>query len=367
MKRVLHLRSSGDFLGAESVIIEIAMNSKIFGYDGVVGVIKNIADPTPLFLNLAKDYHLETVVFECRGSFDPFLSWRIRRYIKETRVKILHCHGYKEDFYGLLTPVGIPKIATNHLWKRGTTKSKLYSIIDAQVLRFFDCVIGVSGEIVDEMRNIGIKNPVKIVNGVNVDRFYVSKPMDEFHQSLGIRPDQIVIGMISSLTKEKGHFLAIEALKSLISNFPDLKLLIVGDGKLRAEIEKQVKYHNLSDNILFLGRRKDIPEILSIIDIFLLPSFAEGLPIALLEAMAAGKAVITTRVGENSQIVTPFKTGILIDPGNLLQLKDALFGLIGDRGLRKRLGENAHKEIIQNYSSYIMTKRYCDIYNTWSI
>lgn len=361
-KNLLHIRSSGGILGAENVILEIAKHSPEFGYRSVIGAIKNSGEPDPEFLNVAKDYDIRTVVFEARRSLDPSLPGRIRRFITDHRVDILHCHGYKEDFYGILTRTNIPKVATNHLWKRSTFRSKIYAFIDVVLLRLFDQVVGVSDEIVDEMRRYLIPRPVKIANGVDIERFRKTAGLSELHDRMGIRPGDIVFGMVSSLSTEKGHMVAIQAIRDVIKEYPETRLFIIGEGELRSEIENQVGKFGLGRHVALLGKRLDIPDMLSVMDVFLLPSYKEGLPMAMLEAMAAGKAVIATRVGENGKVITHKQNGLLIDPGDPHQLRAAIMELIHDRALIRSLGDNARAEVEANYSSRSMTRKYCDIY-----
>jgi len=363
-RRVLHLRSSGGVLGAENVIIELGKKSPEFGYQSIIGAICNMGDPSPEFLNLARAQNIETVIFEAGRSFDPFLPGRIRQYINNNSIDLIHCHGYKEDFYGVLSLAKIPKVATNHLWKRTTIYSKIYALIDTLLLRFFDQVVGVSDEIVDEMRHYKIPRLIKIDNGVDVDRFQSTSRSSRLYNELGINADHVALGMVSSLTPEKGHTVAIQALSSVVRKFPSVKLLIVGDGYLKAEIDDQIRKYGLVDHVVILGSRKDIPEILSIIDIFLLPSFKEGLPMAMLEAMAAGKAVIATRVGENVNVISNRYNGLLIDPGEPSQLETAILELIYKKDLVQTLGINARKQIMDKYSSRSMTEKYCEVYTT---
>lgn len=364
MKRVLHLRSSGGMLGAENVILEICKYSMKFGIHSSIGIIKNENDPIPEFMQVAIKNQIETIVFNGKRSFDPLLCLNIGKKIKEKKIDIIHCHGYKEDFYGLWASKKLPVVATNHLWKRGTKKSTFYALIDALILKKFNQVVGVSDDIVDEMKKLGIRNPFKISNGVDINRFNNSISANEYRKNLKIDSNKTVVGMISSLTPEKGHDLAITAMEHLIREYPDLMLLIAGDGILKVDLQNKIKNKKLKKNILLLGSRKDIPEILSVIDIFLLPSYIEGMPMALLEAMAAGKAVIATTVGDIPRVIKSHKNGILINPGNAMAVQEALSKLISANDLRKKMGINARNEIINNFSSQVMTRKYCRIYDS---
>ena len=365
LRNVLHLRSSGGILGAENVIIELGKHSPEFGYRSYIGAIKYYKDDYPEFLNLARESGIETTIFEMKNKFDPSIIKEIKRFIKGKSIHILHCHGYKEDLLGLLTPVNIPKIATNHLWKRTTYRLKVYAKIDAFLLRFFDKVVGVSDEIVHEMDKLGINNSVKIPNGVDIDKFYIGEKNYSYYDKLGINHDTIILGMVSSLTPEKGHTTAIQAFHYVIKEIPNVCLLIVGDGNYKKVIKQEIERNGLDRYIMLVGKQQDIPQILSIIDIFLQPSFKEGLPMSLLEAMSAGKAVIATRVGEIPKVITHGQTGILINPGDARQLKEEILDLLQNQKEIIRLGQNARIIIEQNYNSKRMAEDYCGLYDSY--
>ncbi len=374
---VLHLRSSGSFLGAESVIIEIAKYSSAFGFQSIIGGIKNDKDPYPEFLTYAQELNIETVLFDGKGRIDFKRAQKIGNYINENNINILHCHGYKDDFYGIISLTRIPKVATNHLWKTTRThlwkipytRARIYAMLDALFLRFFDKVIGVSHEIVDKMNRYGIKNTIVIPNGVDTTKFDMRSKSFDLLTKFGFDKESIIIGMISSLTEEKGHKYAIEALHYIKLDFPKAKLLIIGDvlpgfEKYEIGIKRQVKELGLDNYVVFAGKQKDIPNILSIIDIFLLPSLKEGLPMALLEAMSSGKAVIATHVGEIPNVINHYKSGLLIAPSNTIELKNEILNLLKNREYIITLGKAARETVVDRYSSKNMTQRYCQIYSS---
>jgi glycosyltransferase involved in cell wall biosynthesis len=376
--KVLHLRSSAAFLGAESVIIEIAKCSPEFGFQSIIGGIKDDKDSYPEFLSIAHKMNIETVLFDGKGRIDFTRAQKIRNYINKNHIKILHCHGYKEDFYGIISLTRIPKIATNHLWKIPSThiwkirniRARIYPILDALFLRFFDKVIGVSIEIVDKMNRYGIKNTIVIPNGVDTTKYDMRPKSFELLTKFGFDKENIIVGMISSLSEEKGHKYAIEAFHCIKSDFPHVKLLIIGDGLPGLEeyeigIKRRVKALGLDNNVVFAGKQIDIPHILSIIDIFLLPSLQEGLPMALLEAMSSGKAVIATHVGEIANVIKHYNSGILIAPSNINELKNAILNLLSNKEYITTLGRAARETVVNRYSSKIMTQRYCEIYSSF--
>lgn len=348
-------------LGAESVIIDMAKHSSTYGYKSIVGAIKDIADPEPEFLNAAKEYGIHSALFESRGKFDIKCSGRINKFVVENGVDILHCHGYKENFYGILSHCNIPKVATNHLWKVGGPKSRIYCAIDALLIRYFDQVIGVSSEIVSLMTKLRIKNAVKILNGVDTTKFFPAEKDKALLKLYDVTGEDVILGMVSSLTSEKNHSIVLDVLATM--EHPNLKLLIAGEGKLQEELQQKVNGYHLQGRVQFLGAQKQVNNLLSIVDIFLLPSLAEGLPIALLEAMACGKAVIASRVGEIGNVIRQNENGLLVDPADKLSLMNCIDELSGSKERITALGRAARDTVVNEFSSSAMSRNYCSVYD----
>lgn len=360
-KRILHLRSSGGLLGAESVILEIASHSEQFGYKSVIGVIADSRDGDSEFLAVARKRGFETHSFVCNSKLDLNALKHIHNFVRTGRISGLHCHGYKEDMYGVLARPGVPLIATNHLWKTNSLLLHLYRLLDGFLLRYFSVVTGVSGVIVAEMQKIGIKNSIKIVNGVDIKKYNVAIKNIELSNSLGLDPSQIVFGMVSSLTSEKNHSCALTAFASIDNK--KSQLLIIGDGPLLEKLKCQAAAMNILERVCFAGRHRNINEILSVIDVFLLPSLMEGLPMALLEAMACGKAVIASRVGENANVVDHNISGIIVEPGDVDDLAQAMQVLLRRNDLIKEFGQQARITVENQFSAKLMTRNYCQMYD----
>lgn len=362
MKKVLHLRSSGALLGAETVILELARNSQAFGFESIIGAINNEEDQYPEFLLPAKDHGTTTVVFNGKGQADLKRLREMKQFIRENQIDIVHSHGYKEDFYCTLLPKSLPMIATNHLWKRTSFKDYLYTLMDAVFLRRSSIIVGVSAEITSHMNRLGLKKTVQISNGIDCSKFTDNTKASLIRSEFGIDNEATVLGMVSSLTPEKGHRIAVEAV-GLLKNNSKVILLVVGDGPQKSNLVKQVAAAGLQGKVIFAGKRTNIPYILSAIDIFLMPSFTEGLPMALLEAMAAGKPVIASSVGEIPNVLASTEDGICIEPGNPQLLADNIDLLINNVELRTRTGTKARQRVIKKYSSVKMTQNYCRLYN----
>lgn len=364
MKKVLHIRSSGDFLGAERVILECCKHSNENGYIPVIGCLKYTKDKDPILIKFADEIGIETVLFVEKNKIDFTCAKEIKTYIKNNKIDILHCHGYKENIYGVLSHAGIPKISTNHLWKKEFIRGKLNALIDSIFLRFFDIIVGVSERIILEMKYLGINRAISIANGVDIRECIKTERSTYFDNKFGLTNNNITICIIASLTPVKGHSVLIQAFKEINIRIPESRLLIVGDGICKEDLIKQVKDNNLENSVIFAGRQNDIVGILSICDIFVLPSFDEGLPMSLLEAMACEKAVVATTVGENVNIIQNYINGILVEPGNILQIQDVLLKLCENKEMRNGLANKSRSIVKEKYSSSIMTKKYCGLYDS---
>lgn len=220
--------------------------------------------------------------------------------------------------------------------------SRLYDhTFGCLLVRFADVNFGVSESCVNFLRHIGAKNAKVMHNGIDLSQF---KRINSFNKS----SDSITITYVGRLVYAKG-------VQDLLAIGPLLKgnvsILIVGDGTYRHSLESLANQEKLS-NVTFLGEKdpEQIPDILSITDIFINPSYSEGLPTSVLEASAAGCAVVATDVGGTDEIVKDGQTGYLVMPGDQIGLAEKINHLIEDKKLRASIGENAKSHIDDNFS-----------------
>jgi glycosyltransferase involved in cell wall biosynthesis len=365
--KILHLISSGGFFGAESVIINLAKEQEKNGLKITIGVLRDKRNPHLEVAVAAEKSGLKTKIFDCGGRLDMGLLLRIRRFLKSERIDILHSHGYKTNFYGLLSSLGfsLGRIATCHNWISLSPKLKLYEKLDKWILKSFDKIVVVSDLLKKELAESGIpkEKTVLINNGIDVDRFHERSILErsELARSLKLEKDEKVIGSLGRLSEEKGHTYLIRAFGKVSVDLPGVKLLIVGDGPLRKSLENESDALGLKGKIIFTGERTDVPAILGLIDIFVLPSLMEGLPIALLEAMASKKPIVATAVGE----VTNASKGcvLLVKPGNEGELASAILELLTDINRADLLVKNAFARVNQLFSAQKMAVEYLKIYN----
>jgi glycosyltransferase involved in cell wall biosynthesis len=355
-------------LGAERVVLELSKETHAYGYESIICALHGADEPIPELIRLAREAGIQTELLRVHGRLDPLLFMRLRRLLRDLQADLLHCHGYKENFYGFFAGTRLPILATNHLWKRTSRALRFYCWLDARISRHFDRVIAVSEPIRQELLEAGVPSSriATIANGIDCTPFQYAMPAAEraaIRDTLGITPDHFVVGMISRLGVEKGHRHAIAALARLHRQFPQLVLVIVGDGPQLTALRATAMQLGVSDAIRFCGKRSDVSDLLHSFDAFLLPSLVEGLPMALLEAMASNLPVIASRVGDVPTVIRDGESGLLVSPGDVQALTTSLAQLASNADLCTRLGKVAADTIIRRFSARQMAAQYCQIYD----
>ena len=216
--------------------------------------------------------------------------------------------------------------------------------------------IGNSNATCDFIRHLGAKETIVIHNGIDTNIF--RKKNTDLREKLSLE-DSVVITFVGRLIYAKGVHDLISVFADIEREFNNVKLLIVSYGLYRQELEKLAE-KVCKEEILFLGQKnqEEIVEILNITDIFINPSYSEGLPTSVLEAGAMGLPIVATDVGGTSEIIENYKTGLLVPPGDTKLLKEKIFELIKDKNLRRGLGDNAHKVIKEKFDLDTIAEKY---------
>ncbi len=298
--------------------------------------------------------------YEAATTWKRFRSLRL--FAKQFRPDLVHNHF---NWIGLLIgrSIHVPCVETIHnTYHFLTTGQRIgYSLLSV----FASKIIAVS----DYVREFTLKyfplipsRKITVIhNSIDVARLQTHKP-EESRRSLGIAPDEFVIGFIGRLEEQKGVPFLLDAIKKLNSSFVHLKIIIAGDGTLRKSLEEHARAASL-DNIVFLGYQRDTPQLYAAFDVFVLPSLFEGLPVSAIEAMAAGCPVVATRVGGVAEVVEHEVTGLLVESGNSAELADALRRLITHPDLSKQMGIEGRERAKREFSVEIMIGKTERVYN----
>ena len=225
------------------------------------------------------------------------------------------------------------------------------------------CISDIVNRFANETQRINTKKLITIHNGIDSEHAVSEKRTSGLRKELGIPADHSVICTIAHMEEHKGIKYLLESASLLLQSRNDVSFLIVGEGALKEELRKTCVVLKIEKNVIFAGERSDIPEILSLTDIFVLPSLREGLSLAILEAMACGKPVIATNVGGVPEVVKDGISGILVSPKDPEALHSAMNELLGDREKRKKMGHNGKRVCNESFDSETMIGKIEDLYD----
>ncbi len=268
--------------------------------------------------------------------------------LKKEKPDIVHSHQFFATRF--VAPIakfmGAPKvIETAHVregWRKGIKKAY---VIDRFFYRFVDKVIAVSEAIKKYLMNEKklVREKIELIhNGIDIEKFKLSKQTNN--------NNNFRIGVIGRLEPQKGHIYFLEAVEMLNGKYRDVEFTIVGEGSLKSELELKCRDLKIENRVEFLGFKKDILSVFNELDLLVLPSLYEGLPLVALEAGASGKPIVATNVDGTTEAVINNKTGILVPSKDSQALNEAIEKLLNDRNSIIEYGKNARKHIEKNFN-----------------
>ncbi len=304
-------------------------------------------------------------VLDQRAGFRPGTVLGLARAFRAQRVGIVHCHNAAPLVYGAAAAriSGTAVVYTAH----GMKTSGARQPVCLARLGLVDEFVTVS----DDARRIAIESAgaapervQRIWNGV--DSVAYRRADDEtrarVRRSLGLPADAFVFTMVARLSAAKDHANLIRAFAAVSARDPRADLVVVGDGELRADVEKLVNELGLADRIRLLGSRTDVADLLGAFDCFVLSSCTEGLAMTLLEAMAAGLPVVATRVGGNAEVVVDGETGLLVPARDTARLFEAMHWMLAHAGAAPTMGARGRERVLSHFSIEAMVAAYQDTY-----
>lgn len=228
-------------------------------------------------------------------------------------------------------------------------------------------VVAVSEAGCEFLRHLGSPEPIKIPNGIDTE-FFTPLPQSTARLNLNLKKEYIIITFVGRLIFAKGAQDLIAAFQLLAERFSGVHLLIVGDGPFRKNLQQQAIKTGLGQKIQFLGEKNksEIREILAASDIFVNPSYSEGLPTSVLEAVAMGLAVVATNVGGTAEIIEHQKNGLLVPARQSKLLKESLTKLIENPSLRYDFQKNARQAVKQKFNWNLITQQYLNLFKKYA-
>ena len=296
-------------------------------------------------------------VEEGRDLFRILRCWKIiYSILRSASCHLIHTNGYFADFIGVSCAkyFGIPCVSTCHGFVPQDKKIKLYGFLDRIVLRYCTKIIAVSEDLKKQLIQSRIReDKIRIIQNAvpqncSSDNFLLRRKSKR--EEIGICGGQLVLGYVGRLSEEKGVKYLIEACSIIKNNNMPFRLIVVGEGPEKQELEEIARRKGIIANVYFAGFQKDIGNWLAALDIFVLPSLTEGTPLALLEAMSVKLPVIASAVGGVPKIIKNMKNGILVSPANPDQIADATIKLYTNNELRSEMARKAAETIETQFS-----------------
>jgi glycosyltransferase involved in cell wall biosynthesis len=288
------------------------------------------------------------------GTRDPAAFVRLVRLLQREQPDVVHTFLIVAGIYGRLAAfaAGVPLVlaAEQNVYARKPRRHALMErALAARTYRVVACCDVVARHY---QHQVGVpRSKIAVLyNAVRFGRRPLPTDGETARFALRLPPDALVVGTLGRLTEQKGHRTLLQAVASLVREVSNLVLLLAGAGPLREELETEAARLGLADHVRFLGVRRDRATLYAAMDIFVLPSRWEGLSLALVEAMGAGRAVVATEVGGNPEVVRHRRTGLLVPPVDSGALSDALLTLARDRELRASLGDAAAADARTRFS-----------------
>jgi glycosyltransferase involved in cell wall biosynthesis len=297
----------------------------------------------------------------------PAATLELVRRLHAERADVLLCHGYKANVVGRMAArqVGVPAVAVSRGWTGEDLKVRAYEAVDRWHLRFMDHVVCVSRGQARKVRNLGVP-PRRITVIPNAARLTAVREADaesrEQLESFFRKPGERIVVGAGRLSPEKGVGVLIEAAKRVIAADPQARFVVFGEGTQRPALERMIADANLNGRFVLPGFRSDLDQLLPSADLFVLPSFTEGMPNVLLEAGAAGVAVVATAVGGTPEVVADGKTGYLVPPGDPERLAGRILELLGDEALRHKMGQAGREHVREHFTFEAQAQAYLRLF-----
>jgi glycosyltransferase involved in cell wall biosynthesis len=299
-----------------------------------------------------------------KDGLDWSLARRIRSVLRSHDIDIVHTHNKGPLLYTRLATLFSRNLAfvhTEHInMEKELSYSRKHDLLDRFLFRGIDGFLSIAehlSEYYQTRYNLARVKFTTIHNSVTLPE-PPKTPLTALRRELGIRDDQPLIGNISALRRQKDHATLLRAMPMVLERLPNAVLAVAGDGELKQELADLARNLGLENNVRFLGYRSDVNDLLSQFDVFVLPSLYEGLPLCILEAMAAAAPVVATNADGTNEVVRHGETGLLVPVQDPPALAQAMLTLLEDRPRARAMGQAAREVIRTEYNMDAMISRY---------
>jgi glycosyltransferase involved in cell wall biosynthesis len=357
--RICHITKATGVAGSEKHLLMLLRGLDKAKYQVKLALLAERDKPLDDYVLRLEEGGVQVKRVFIRGDIDPLLVWRLYRLLREGNYDLVHTHLIHADLYGTLAAklAGVPIIVSTKHNDNAFRRHPFYAFLDRLASKFAGKIIVVSDHLkrfFDEVEGLDRGKMTRIHYGleeawVEDQSSRTARPVS-VQEELGIPPDTPLVGIIARLNPQKGHTYLLAAFAKVVESLPEARLLIVGDGNLRGDLERQTRELRITRRVTFTGWRDDIPRIMADLNLLILSSLWEGFGLVLLEAMMMGKPIVASRVSAIPEIVVDGVTGLLVPPRDQEALAKAIIAMLQDKERAEAMGQ-AGRERVERYFS----------------
>jgi glycosyltransferase involved in cell wall biosynthesis len=371
--KILYLVTQSSWGGAQKYVFDLATNlpenfaiTVACGGNGMlIDKLKTVGINVKIFKNLVRPIN---------PIRDFICFWQLWRFIRREKFDIVHTNSSKAEILGNLAArvAGVKKIfftAHGFVFNEPQNKYKreIYIWLEKFANKFSRKIIAVSNfdrQTALQENICPVEKIVTVHNGLDCDKFEraIAVSVNQ-REKLGLSPGNFVVGTVANFYPVKGLKYFISAAALVVEKIPNARFVIVGEGELRLDMEKQIRDLNLEKTVILTGFQADLCGFLPAFDLFVLPSLKEGFPYALLEAQVAGLPIIATRVGGVPEIIIDYSNGLLIEKANESALAQKIIQAYQDENLRKNISQKGKYEVKKKFDLRLMIEKTSLIYD----
>lgn len=341
---ILHVVDSLERGGLERLVHDLAIAQSERGHRVAVFSINR----TGGFIDSLRQAGVPVIVGDKQGTLDLQVLKRLRQAVCEHRINTVHAHNFVPSYYAAMALIGLrdrpAQVVTCHDMGTRLSNRRLRWLFKWSITRT-QGVAMVGKQVHERFTRDGCVPPHKattLLNAVPVNDFGVTPERRHLaRQALGIADDEVAVGCVGRLVELKNHLGLLREWPQVLAAQPKARLVLIGEGPMRADIERTIAELGVGRQVTLAGIRSDVAQLLPGLDVFALPSFTEGVSIALLEACATGLPSLASRVGGNVEVIQDGVTGSLFDVQDAKSLRAALLRLVTDESLRAKWGAQA--------------------------
>jgi glycosyltransferase involved in cell wall biosynthesis len=348
--------------GAENMLINNVLTLRQQGVEGDVLLIKD-----GWLRQKLQSLDIPTHLVPLERFFSPRWLFTVERIITNGRYDALHAHEFAMNCHAAALSLTCrkPVIATVH--GKNYYSDRLYRRLLYRWTSRAGYMVAVSDDIkrfLTERVGARAKRISVIANGIDIQKHAANLNVRRaVRQELNVGEADILIGAVGNLYPVKGHIYLIQAAAKILADFPNAHFVIAGRGGEQLRLQDEIDRLGIAGRFRLLGFREDVDQLLQAMDIFVMPSLSEGMPLSILEAMAAKKVIVASTVGGIPELIESGRNGVLIPPQNPDELASALMILSKNAGVRESIAANAYEEVCRKFAQSNCSEAYLKLYN----